>query len=121
MNIWADYFNGWNRENHDFPFTTRQGKTFDNTEQLLKHISKEYGNDSSQGLYYSCMLEFPLNLIWDRQIQSWIERYVFCEKFNVAPYKADGYDELPAVWVDFCKMMLNELAECEKEQMRKNK
>jgi len=67
------------------------------------------------------MLEFPLNLIYDKQIDEWIERYTYCEKFNVRPFAADNYDSLPALWVDFSKIVMKELALCDKEAARLNK
>jgi len=46
---------------------------------------------------------------------------MFCDKFHVKPFNVMSYDELPCLWVDFCKIMANELIECEKEQARKSK
>lgn len=96
-------------------------KIFNNIDELLEYITDKYEQDSSQGLYYSTLLECSLNLIWDKKISEWINRYSFCNKFNVQPFGVSSYDELPCLWIDFCMIMMNELAECEKEQMRKSK
>jgi len=61
-----------------------------------------------------------MNLIYDKKIQDWIERYLFCEQFKIRPFKAESYDELPALWIDFCQIMKTEINLCEKEWLRVN-
>ena len=39
------------------------------------------------------------NIIFDKDIQKDIQRYVYCTDNNVPPYKG-AYDDQPALWVD---------------------
>ena len=118
LHIWANYFGGWNKENYEFPFENKRGQQFENAKELLEYITREFGDDASSGLYYSTLLTAPINLLFDREIQGWIERYQFCTKFNVRPFNAEVYDELPAFWVDFVKIMEDELIKCQRENGR---
>lgn len=94
---------------------------FNSSDEVLNAIERKYGADVSSGLYYSTLNLCPVNLIFDRKIQDWIERYQFCKQFNVKPFNVSSYEELPCTWVDFCKIMNNELIECEKESIKRNK
>ena len=38
-------------------------------------------------------------MFYDKQIRQDIERYIYCQENNVAPYKG-SYGEQPASWVD---------------------
>ncbi len=80
---------------------------------------EKYGDDPSQGLYFSAMLTCPLDVFVDAQIQDFIQRFNFCEKFKgVSPFQG-CYDDQPAIWVDFCMLMMEELPKCQKEYNRK--
>ena len=81
---------------------------------------EKWGDDPSQGLYYSVLGLCPLDLLCEEQIQKFIERYIYCERFKCEPFKGD-YDDQPAIWVDFCGIMSNEIMKCQDEQQRKKK
>jgi hypothetical protein len=58
--------------------------------------------------------------LFDREIQSWIERHQLCKQLNIKPFKdADSYDEIPVFWADFVRIFENELIECQKEAQRR--
>jgi len=120
LNIWASYFSGWDKENYEFPFTSRKNKLFKCRDELLLYTEKNWGDDQSSGLYTSFILEFPCNLIFDETIQSWVNKYVFCKEFKTQAFKG-CYDEYPAYWIDFCQIMKSELNKCEKESIRRGK
>lgn len=79
---------------------------------------EKYGNDPSQGLYYSAISLCPLDVFIDDQFQDFIQRYTLCEKLNIKPFRG-VYDDQPAIWVDFCMLMMEELPKCQKEYNRK--
>jgi hypothetical protein len=93
---------------------------FDNRESLVNYILEKYGNDSSQGLYYSTLTVCPIDVFYDDQIQDFIKRHLFCEKFNVQPFPG-FYDDQPGIWLDFVSLMLEEIPKCEKERNRLGK
>lgn len=105
---------GWNNEITEFPFRSAKGIVFENKEQAIDYVVENYGNNPSQGLYYSAMLVCPLDLFVDAKIQDFIQRFNFCEKFKTDPFPG-CYDDQPAVWVDFCNLMMEELPKCQKE------
>jgi hypothetical protein len=84
----------------------------------MAYILDEFGNDPSQGLYLSVLGLCPLNLLYDQWTQDCIVKYLFCEKFPTTPAYSGSYEDLPAFWVDFCNIMSQELALCDKEKMR---
>ena len=59
-----------------------QNREFDITNSLLSKIP-----------HFACP-----NVFRDIKIYRDIEKYLYCEKFNVPPYKG-SYDEQPAMWV----------------------
>ena len=61
----------------------------------------------------------PLNFFYDPSVQANIQKYMYCEKFSTQAYPG-SYEDLPAAWVDFCNMMNNELAKCDKERAKSN-
>lgn len=114
MNIWAWFFGAWNLEKVDFPFNG-----FQNKDELLNHYVLKFGEDCSQGLYYSALTEAPLNLIYNEQIQGWIQKHLYCKQYHTAPFKG-SYEEIPAYWIDFVQIYDNEIAQCKIEARRKN-
>ena len=60
------------------------------------------------------------NIILDKQAQKSIERYLYCEKFGVAPYEG-GYGKQPKKWVDTSFVIRSALAEREASEIKKAK
>lgn len=116
--IWANYFNGFNKEDHSFPLIYKD-QCFETVHDLLGYIEREFGNDPSQGLYYSTLSVCPINLFHDPKIQYWIDKFFVCRELGVKAFDC-AYDDQPAYWIDFCMIMLQELKECEKERIRKD-
>ena len=44
--------------------------------------------------FFACM-----NIFFDNKIQKDIQRYIYCEKFGIPPYKG-SYGEQPSKWVE---------------------
>ena len=60
----------------------QEGKSFDTTESLVAQIP-----------FFACN-----NRFFSSSINSDIEKYLYCEKFNVPPYEG-VFEEQPAMWV----------------------
>ena len=62
------------------------------------------------------------NIIFDRDLQSDIQRYVYCKESGVPPYNG-SYNEQPAMWVEKFFIIKNTFAKKEKGQIdaRSNK
>jgi hypothetical protein len=56
------------------------------------------------------------NVVQSREIQKDIERYVYCEQFNIPPYSG-SYGDQPAKWVDRAFIIKNALAKKQKDQI----
>ena len=83
LNIWGTFFGGWDKEPSYFPWESKDGRRrFEHRDKLLEYLDAKYGNDASQGLYISAIMDAPLSLLWDEEIQGWISKYLFCDKFN---------------------------------------
>ena len=82
-----------------------QGKSFDITESLIAQIP-----------FFACNNKF-----FDRQVNQDIEKYLYCEKFNVPPYKG-SFEEQPFMWVKRTFAIKSAIAKKEKRDMngRKN-
>ena len=66
-------------------------------------------------LFFSCR-----NMIYYKEIQKDIQRYVYCTDNNVPPYEG-GYDKQPALWVDRYFTIKKALANKEKASIEKTK
>ena len=67
--------------------------------------------------FFACM-----NVFMDNKIQKDIQRYIYCEKFGIPPYKG-SYGEQPFRWVTRAFAIKAALAKKEKkeiENVRKN-
>ena len=87
-------------------FNESQGKEFDVARSV-----------SAQMPFFACS-----NIFFDRNIQKDIQRYIYCEKFGIPPYKG-SYGEQPAKWVGRAFAIKAALAKKEKkelENVRKN-
>ena len=110
----------------------REKRTFKCKEDVLevidliiaetKQVNEEQGKDFdiaqsvvSQMPFFACM-----NIFFDNKIQKDIQRYIYCEKFGIPPYKG-SYGEQPARWVDRFFLIKNALAKREASQIEKSK
>ena len=89
-------------------------------EEVNEHNSK--GNEfdivssiQAQLPFFTCM-----NRIHDKDSQKEIQRYLYCEKFNVPAYEGD-YGQQPCLWVDKAFVIRNAFAKLEKKQINKAK
>tara|TARA_Y100001938_G_scaffold89731_1_gene122879 strand:+ start:4106 stop:4303 length:198 start_codon:yes stop_codon:yes gene_type:complete len=57
-----------------------------------------------------------MNIFFDNDIQRDIQRYVYCEKFGVSPYKG-SYGEQPFKWVQKTFLIRASLAKKEKREI----
>ena len=82
-----------------------QNKSFDVVESLVAQIP-----------FFACPNQFM-----DSGLNSDIERYTYCEKFNIPPYKG-SYDNQPAKWVRRAFAIRKAFAKKEKKDIdvRKN-
>ena len=82
-----------------------QGKSFDVAESLVAQIP-----------FFACSSKFM-----DISLPPAIERYTYCEKFNIPPYEG-SYDNQPAKWVRRAFAIRKALAKKEKKDIdvRKN-
>ena len=60
------------------------------------------------------------NIFLDRKIQKDIERYLYCDKFSVPPYKGD-YGEQPYLWTEKAFLIKKYFAKLESKQINKAK
>ena len=77
-----------------------QGKDFDIAQSVV-----------SQMPFFACM-----NIFFDNKIQKDIQRYIYCEKFGIPPYKG-SYGEQPARWVGRAFAIKAALAKKEKKEI----
>ena len=86
-------------------FNQEQGKSFDVVESLVAQIP-----------FFACPNQFM-----DISLHTDIERYTFCEKFNIPPYEG-SYDNQPAKWVRRAFAIRTAFAKKEKKDIdvRKN-
>ena len=80
------------------------GKSFDISESVF-----------SQMPFFACR-----NILFDKDIQSDIQRYLYCEKFNVPPYDGD-YNNQPCLWVEKTFLIRKYLAKLESREIKKAK
>ena len=81
-----------------------QGKSFDVSESLVAQIP-----------FFACT-----NSFMDINLNENIERYTYCEKFNIPPYKG-CYDNQPAKWVRRAFAIRKAFAKKEKKDMNSGK
>ena len=59
-------------------------------------------------------------ILYDRELQKDIQRYIYCEKFNISPYKGD-YGKQPCLWVEKSFLIRKYMAKLESKQLDKVK
>ena len=85
-------------------FNETSGKGFDISESVI-----------SQMPFFACR-----NVLFDKDIQKDIQRYLYCEKFNVPPYEG-GYNNQPCLWVEKAFLIRKYLAKLESKAIEKAK
>ena len=70
---------------------------------------------SKQLPFFSCM-----NILYDKDAQKYVEKYIYCQNFNVAPYDGDFGDQ-PKKWVDRAFIIKKALAKREESMINKQK
>ena len=88
------------------------------TEQFNIENSKDF--DISESVYSQMPFFACRNILFSRKIQKDIERYLYCEKFNVSPYDGD-YGKQPYLWVQKTTLIRKYLAKLESRQIDKIK
>ena len=81
-----------------------QGKSFDIIESLVAQIP-----------FFACSNQFM-----DTSLNTDIERYTYCEKFNIPPYEG-SYDNQPAKWVRRAFAIREAFAKKEKKDINSGK
>ena len=85
-------------------FNETGGKSFDISESVV-----------SQMPFFACR-----NRLFDKGIQKDVQRYLYCEKFNVPPYEG-GYNNQPCLWVEKAFLIRKYLAKLESREIKKAK
>ena len=124
---------------HDFPYKAqipilidgkRETRVFRCNEdvqdviKLLIQETKEFNKEgksfdvgmsvSKQLPFFSCM-----NVIYDKDVQKDIEKYVYCKEFGISPYPG-SFGKQPKRWVDRMFMIKRALAKKEQAMIDKN-
>ena len=60
------------------------------------------------------------DILKDAETQKDIQRYLYCEKFNVPPYEG-GYNKQPCLWVEKAFLIRKYLAKLESREIKKAK
>ena len=60
------------------------------------------------------------NIIYSKECQRDIQKYIYCKEFGVSPYEG-SFQEHPAVWIDKSFIIKNALAKKENAQIEKAK
>ena len=83
-----------------------------------KEVNEEQGKDFD--VANSVVAQMPFfacnNIFFDNKIQKDIQRYIYCEKFGIPPYKG-SYGEQPAKWVGRAFAIKAALAKKEKKEL----
>ena len=85
-------------------FNSSENKSFDIVESVYSQLP-----------FFACK-----NILFDKDSQKDIQRYIYCEKFNVSPYRGD-YGNQPCLWVQKASLIRKYLAKLESRQINKVK
>ena len=96
--------------------------------KVIDLIIEEVNESNSKGNKFdvisSIQAQLPFftcrNRIFNKRDQKDIQRYLYCEKFNVPAYKGD-YGEQPYLWVEKAFVIRNAFAKLENKQINKAK
>ena len=89
---------------------------------ILLEEAKEYNEDQGKDfdLSQSIVSQLPFfgcpNVLMDRDIHKDIEKYIYCEKFGVPPYKG-AFGDQPYRWVHRAFAIKSALAKREKREL----
>jgi len=82
------------------------------------NLKEGKGFDVSEAVYSQLPFFACRNILFNKDIQKDLERYIYCEKFNVPPYKGD-YGNQPCLWVQKSSLIRKYLAKLESKQISK--
>ena len=96
--------------------------------EVIDLIIEEINESNSKGNEFdivpSIQAQLPFftcsNAVHSKKDQKDIQRYLYCEKFNIPAYKG-SYGEQPCLWVDKAFVIRNAFAKLEKKQINKAK
>ena len=77
-----------------------KGNEFDTTQSVKVQLP-----------FFSCG-----NIMYDKNFQRDIKRYLYCDQFNVPPYSG-SFDDQPVTWIDKAFIIKNALAKLNKDKM----
>ena len=85
-------------------FNEKQNKSFDISESVVVQIP-----------FFACR-----NILIDDSVKKDVQRYLYCEKFNVPPYEG-GYGSQPFLWIEKTFLIRKYLAKLESREKNKAK
>ena len=125
---------------HDFPYKAqipvlidgkRERRIFrceEDVQDVIKLLIEETREINSKGKsfdvglsvskqlpFFSCM-----NILYNKDAQKYVEKYVYCKDFNIAPYDGD-FGNQPKKWVDRAFIIKKALAKREESMINKQK
>lgn len=91
---------------------------------IIEEINESNSKGNEFDIVPSIQAQLPFftcsNAVHSKKDQKDIQRYLYCEKFNVPAYKG-SYGEQPCLWVDKAFVIRNAFAKLEKKQINKAK
>lgn len=91
---------------------------------IIEEINESNSKGNEFDIVPSIQAQLPFftcsNAVHSKKDQKDIQRYLYCEKFNIPTYKG-SYGEQPCLWVDKAFVIRNAFAKLEKKQINKAK
>ena len=91
---------------------------------IIEEINESNSKGNEFDIVPSIQAQLPFftcsNAVHSKKDQKDIQRYLYCEKFNIPAYKG-SYGEQPCLWVDKAFVIRNAFAKLEKKQINKVK
>ena len=91
---------------------------------IIEEINESNSKGNEFDIVPSIQAQLPFftcsNAVHSKKDQKDIQRYLYCEKFNIPAYKG-SYGEQPCLWVDKAFVIRNAFAKLEKKQINKAK
>ena len=88
------------------------------TEELNETMGERF--DICDSVYSQISFFACKDILYDKNIQKDIKKYLYCEKFNIAPYEGD-FGQQPCLWVEKTFLIRKYLAKLESKQINKAK
>tara|TARA_R100000458_G_scaffold57696_1_gene64300 strand:- start:436 stop:861 length:426 start_codon:yes stop_codon:yes gene_type:complete len=85
-------------------------------EEVKQHREEGKQFDIAQSVNAQIPFFACRNIIFDKELQKDIQRYVYCNESGVPPYNG-SYNEQPAIWIEKFFIIKNTFAKKEKEQI----